>query len=266
MSKFKLEKAYADAKFLNSAAARPIRLLAEFLEPESRLAHYQIENTIVFFGSARILPLDAAQTLLAAAKQSSGNIVAAERQVVMARYYEAARELAARLTRWSMHEIADQNKRFYICTGGGPGIMEAGNRGASEAGGASVGLNISLPMEQEPNAYQTRELAFEFHYFFMRKFWFFYLAKAMAVFPGGFGTYDELFELLTLIQTRKTKKPLPVVLFGKDFWDEVINFEAMVRWGTIDVADLQLFKVCDNVDEAYNFLTTELRRHYIDLE
>lgn len=266
MNKVNLVKAYADAKFLNSAAARPIRLLAEFLEPESRLAHYDIENTIVFFGSARILPLDDARTLLAAARQSGGDVAAAERQVTMARYYEAARELAARLTRWSMHDIADQHKRFYICTGGGPGIMEAGNRGASEAGGASVGLNISLPMEQDANPYQTRELAFEFHYFFMRKFWFFYLAKAMAVFPGGFGTYDELFELLTLIQTRKTKKPLPVVLFGKEFWSEVVNFEAMARWGTIDVADLKLFKVCDSVDEAYDFLTAEIRRHYIDSE
>ena len=268
MGELKLKKAYKDLRFIDSPAARPIRLLAEFLEPENRLRYHEIENTIVFFGSARIVSRAEAEAELVAVaarpNASQEDRQKAERQVSMSRYYEDARELATRLTHWSMREMGDSGKRFYICSGGGPGIMEAANRGASEAHGASVGLNISLPMEQDPNPYQTRELAFDFHYFFMRKFWFFYLAKAMAVFPGGFGTFDELFELLTLVQTQKTKKPMPIVLYGKEFWHEAVNFEALANWGMISVNDLVLFHVCDSVEEAFDYLTAHIRRYYID--
>ncbi len=200
-------KAYLKESFLTSSGARPLRILSEYLEPKSRFDHYRIEDTIVFMGSARLVSRDEAEAEVRAAGDDSAGLERASERLAMARYYEDARELARRLTEWS-RELKDEGRRFVVCTGGGPGIMEAANRGASEAKGQSVGLTISIPAEEFDNRYVTRELSFHFHYFFMRKFWFAYLAKALIVFPGGFGTLDELFEILTLRQTRKMKKHL----------------------------------------------------------
>ena len=230
----KKAKAYREPSFINSRDARPLRILAEYLEPKSRFEHFGIGDTIVFFGSARF---------------KEGN-----------RWYEAARQLAFRLTEWSM-ALPSKERRFVVCTGGGPGIMEAANRGASEAGGLNVGLPISLPHEEGANPHITRELVLRFHYFFMRKFWFAYLAKAVIVFPGGFGTLDEMFEALTLVQTKKMTKHLPIVLFGKDYWSEVINFDALVKHGTINAEDLNLMHRTDSVDDAYDWVVRQLSEH-----
>ena len=227
-------KAYHNTEFINSKDARALRILAEYLEPKSRFEEHGLEDTIVFYGSARTMP--------------------------DSKYYEAARQLAFRLTQWSK-TLAESERRFVVTTGGGPGIMEAANRGASEAKGLTAGIGISIPMEQTDNIYLTRGLSFHFHYFFMRKFWFAYLAKAMIAFPGGFGTLDELFETLTLVQTRKMKKPMPIILFGTDYWNEVINFEALVRHGTISPEDVNLFHRTDSVDEAYDWLVQQLTEH-----
>jgi len=250
-------KAYKNEIFLASPDAREIRILAEYIEPEARLERYDVKDTIVFFGSARLLPKDVAEQNLAIALESGGAMEKAERDVKMSRYYEDARSLSAKLTAWSK-ALEDNKKRFIICTGGGPGIMEAANRGACEADGINVGFNVSLPMEQNENPYITRELCFEFHYFFMRKFWFIYMAKAIVIFPGGFGTMDEFFEVLTLIQTQKISKPLPIILYGKDFWDRVVNLEALVEFGTIAKKDLSLFHICDDVDKAFDYITAKL--------
>jgi uncharacterized protein (TIGR00730 family) len=250
-------EAYLKESFLTSSDARPLRMLAEYLEPRSRFDHYRIDDTIVFMGSARLLPRERAEAELHAAERGEGDLERARERLAMSRYYEDARELARRLTEWSK-QLEDEERRFVVCTGGGPGIMEAANRGASEAKGLNVGLTISIPLEEFDNRYVTRELSFHFHYFFMRKFWFAYLAKALLVFPGGFGTLDELFEILTLRQTRKMTKHLPIVLFGTTYWDKVIDFEALVRHGTIDREDLQLFHRTDSVDEAYEIVTREL--------
>ncbi len=255
------EKAYSNTDFLNSRDGRPLRVLAEYLEPKSRLEWHQLRDTIVFFGSARILSEETAEERRATADNGNG----AEQdklnmQVHLARYYEASRELAKRLTEWSK-QLDSNERRFVVCTGGGPGIMEAANRGASEAKGLNVGLGISLPMEASGNEYVTRSLAFEFHYFFMRKFWFTYLAKAIVAMPGGFGTLDELFEILTLIQTFKIKKKLPIVLFGTEYWDKVVDFDALVRFGTINAEDLDLMFRTDSVDEAFDYITRELAEH-----
>lgn len=259
-------KAYCNPVFLNSADARAIRVLCEFLEPASRLRREKIQHMITMYGSARTLPRDVAtqqlDALKASGKASDDEIAVAENKLVMSRYYEDASELGRRLTEWSM-DLGGSHPNFYVCSGGGPGIMEAANRGASEAGGRSVGLNISLPFEQAPNPYQSRELAFDFHYFFIRKFWFVYLSKAIVVFPGGFGTMDELFELLTLIQTSKTKKRIPTVIYGKQYWDEIVNFDAFAKWGTISAKDLELFQIMDSVDEAYDYLVGELTEMYL---
>ncbi|NQU62344.1 MAG: LOG family protein [Rhodospirillales bacterium] len=251
------KKAYRNEKFLNSKDARALRILSEYIEPETRFDDYQVRDTVVFFGSARTLPRDVAEKNLEAARDHGGNIETAERDLEMSKYYEAARELAHRLTEWSKN-LEGEDARFIVCSGGGPGIMEAANRGASEANGINAGLNISLPHEQLDNPYITRELNFEFHYFFMRKFWFIYLAKAIIVFPGGFGTMDEFFEVMTLIQTNKLNKPIPIVLFGGEFWSDVLNLEAMVKHGTIDAGDLNLFHKTSSVDEAFDFITKEL--------
>jgi len=263
-------KAYRNVDFLTASEGRLVRILSEYLEPQARFRKYQIRDTVVFFGSARILSpeevearrekLDA-ESLDEAARTKA--IEALDRQALLAQYYADAVALAERLTVWSMG-LPEDGRRFVVCSGGGPGIMEAANRGALEAGGRSVALNISLPMEQEGNAYQTKELAFDFHYFFMRKFWFVYLAKALVCFPGGWGTCDELFEVLTLIQTRKTAKHMPVVLYGSAYWNDIFNFDAFVRWGTISEQDMELFKVCDTVDEAFDYLTEELTRAYLN--
>ena len=253
-------EAYLKESFLTSSEARPLRMLAEYLEPRSRFDHYKIDDTIVFMGSARLVSRKQAEAELHAAERGGGDLERARERLAMSRYYEDARELARRLTEWSK-QLADEERRFVVCTGGGPGIMEAANRGASEAKGLNVGLTISIPVEEFDNRYVTRELSFHFHYFFMRKFWFAYLAKALLVFPGGFGTLDELFEILTLLQTRKMTKHLAIVLFGTTYWDEVIDFDALVRHGTIDREDLQLFHRTDSVDEAYEIVTRELTQY-----
>ena len=256
------KKAYADEEFLNSRAARPLRILAEYMEPEDRFRKEQVRDTIVIFGSARIPSAENAQKALISAQESGGDVAKAEKGLKMSRYYEDSRELAARLTTWSKG-LGRDDKRFVICTGGGPGIMEAASRGASEAKGLNIGLNISLPFEQFANPYITRSLAFEFHYFFTRKFWFAYLAKAIIAMPGGVGTLDELFETLTLIQTKKIKKKVPIVLYGKEFWDRVVDFDALVDFGTITAEDLNLFHRSDSVDDTFEYITNELTEHHL---
>jgi uncharacterized protein (TIGR00730 family) len=258
-------KAYKDLEFLNSHEARSIRVLCELMEPERRLKQQKVQHTVVLFGSARSVETtqaEASATVLRqqAAQASDPAIRASLEQKAdyllrLSKYHDAAIELSRRVTEWSL-TIPRPEDRFYICSGGGPGMMEAANKGAYLAGGKSVGLGISLPFEQHINPYTTPELAFEYHYFFMRKYWFLYLAKALVVFPGGFGTMDELFEMLTLIQTKKSTKDLPIVLFGAEFWNDILNFEAFKRWGVISEGDLNLFKIMDDVEETANYLIT----------
>lgn len=271
-------KAYKNLKFLSSPDARVLRILAEYLEPLSRFKKYQIFDTIVFFGSARTKPMKEAKAKLREIEdkikelESKGKPVPqsllderakAEVDVYMSRYYEDAVELARLITEWSKG-LGDANgHRFVVCSGGGPGIMEAANKGASKAKGLSIGLNISLPYEQKPNPYITKELLFEFHYFFMRKFWFVYLAKALVIFPGGYGTLDELFEVLTLLQTGKIKKKMVVLVYGSEYWRKIINFDAMVEYGVIDKDDLKLFKFVDSPIEAFEYLKNELTKRYL---
>lgn len=255
----KAPKAYENDEFIASPDGRLIRIIAEMMEPMHRFRREHIRDSIVFFGSARTLPEDTATENLKEAKKSGDKtaLKRAETDLEMSVYYEEAVKLADLLTKWSM----DKNYGYYICSGGGPGIMEAANRGAQGVkGGKSIGLNISLPFEQYPNAYITDELNFEFNYFFIRKFWFTYLAKAIVVFPGGFGTFDEFFEIITLIQTKKTSKILPIVLFGKEFWHDIINFEGLVKRGVISPEDLDLFVFVDTAEEALAHLTKELER------
>jgi uncharacterized protein (TIGR00730 family) len=269
------QKAYKNIDFINSGDARVIRVLAELLEPRQRFKKQNIKDTIVFFGSARTKSPEEANKYLEKVKErymSADNnqenealkkeLKFAENQVFLSSYYNDAVQLAKRLTTWSKSLQCDS--RFIVCSGGGFGMMEAANRGAREAGGKSIGLNISLPMEQYPNQYISPELNFEFHYFFMRKFWFVYLAKGLVIFPGGFGTLDELFEVLTLLQTKKLVKPLPIVIYGSKYWNEIINLKAMVEYGTISEKELALFKFCDTVDDAYNYLTEEFTKLYLN--
>lgn len=227
--------AYDDEEFLAGEDGRPLRILAEYLEPLHRFRRANISDTVVFFGSARLAP-----------------------DGPLGHYYADARELARLLTEWSKSLPSDAH-RYVICSGGGGGIMEAANRGASEAGGRTIGLNISLPHEQRPNQYVTRELSFEFHYFFMRKLWFAHLARALVVFPGGFGTLDEFTEILTLAQTRKLERKVPVILYGRSYWNEIINFEALVRHGMISRADLDLFQFVDDPATALATLQHKLQ-------
>jgi uncharacterized protein (TIGR00730 family) len=268
-----LIKAYNNTDFLHGPAGRTIRVLSELIEPASRFRKHKVHNTVVFFGSARAFPEKTARrNLLALRKKIKRRRIApqklraacrqAEKDLVMSRYYEATVKLSAKLTRW-FAELEKQGKHFMVCSGGGPGIMEAANLGAKKAGGKSVGLNISIPMEQVPNLHQTKELACEFHYFFIRKFWFFYLAKALAIFPGGFGTLDELFELLTLIQTGKTRKKMPIVLYDSKYWNSIIDFDAMIEWGVISRKDLTLFRIFDDIDEAFEYLKSSIKKHHI---
>jgi uncharacterized protein (TIGR00730 family) len=255
-------KAYRNEGFLNSRDGRPLRILSEYLEPKSRFDRENVDDTIVFMGSARTLPREQAEANLKkvqAEGKTGDDLAAAQMALKMSTYYEAARTLAYRLTLWSK-SLDSIEKRFVVCTGGGPGVMEAANRGASEAQGLNVGLTISLPNEQFDNAYITRGLSVHFHYFFMRKFWFYYLAKAVIVCPGGYGTLDELFELLTLVQTRKMTKPMPIVLFGTEYWREVINFDALVKHGMINAADVSLVHRTDSVDDAYDYIVKHLTR------
>ena len=250
--------AYENRRFLNQRAGRPVRILAEYIEPQSRFDHHRISDTIVFMGSARFKPRQQAEADLEAA-QGDEEIRLAKMHLEMSRYYESASELAERLTLWSK-ELGDDEHRYVVCTGGGPGIMEAANRGASAARGMNIGMSISIPSEQTFNEYITHEFAFHFHYFFMRKFWLAYLAKAVIFFPGGFGTLDEMFELLTLLKTRKITKHLPVVLFGGDYWNQIIDFKALIRHCTIDEHDLDIFIMTDSVDEAFDYITAELQK------
>ena len=266
----KAEKAYKSLPFLGSSDARTLRILAEYLEPRGRFRTEQVRDTIVFFGSARIMSAEDAQSRLEEARAAAGSggadeasrreVSAAEAGVRMSRYYEDARKLAYLLTEWAGG--LDGGHQYVVCSGGGPGIMEAANRGAMEAGGKSIGLNISLPFEQYPNPYMSQGLNFEFHYFFMRKLWFVYLAKGMAVFPGGFGTLDELMEVLTLLQTGKVEKHIPMVIYGREYWQDVMDFDALVKWGTISREDLELFRFVDTPEEAFDYLKTGLERHY----
>ena len=253
-------KAYRNPGFLNSKDARALRILAEYLEPKSRFERHRVDDTIVFMGSARVKSREQAEAELRTAEAGGAGLDRAHMALKMSAYYEAARELALRLTRWSK-ELDPDERRFVVCTGGGPGIMEAANRGAAGARGMNVGLTISIPVAEFDNPYVTRELAFHFHYFFMRKFWFAYLAKAVIVFPGGFGTLDELFELLTLVQTRKMRKPMPIVLFGTEYWRQVIDFDALVRHGTINAPDVELMHRTDSVDDAYDWTVRQLAEH-----
>src|SRR5437899_5997182 len=254
-------KAYQDPGFLNSKDARALRILSEYLEPKSRFDHHKVDDTIVFMGSARIKSREGAEEMLRSSRGDKER-ERAHTALKMSIYYEAARELASRLTKWSK-ELDRVERRFVVCTGGGPGIMEAANRGAAEAKGLNVGLTISIPAEEFDNPYVTRELSFHFHYFFMRKFWFEYLAQAVIEFPGGYGTLDELFELLTLVQTRKMRKPLPMVLFGTEYWRQVIDFDALVRHGTIDARDVELVHRTDSIDDAYDWLVLTLAEHAV---
>ena len=266
-------KAYKDLNFLNSDAARNIRVLCEMTEPGLRFAEEKIKDTIVLFGSARIVPVHVADAQLKTVQASicdleyptadeQRSLQKALSTVKAAPYYDMAAELAEELTKWSMNLPKEDMRRFIICSGGGPGIMEAANRGAHNAGGKSIGLGISLPFEQGVNEYIPDKLKFEFHYFFVRKYWFVLMAKALVAFPGGFGTMDELFETLTLVQTGKVTDAPPIILFGSEFWNSVINFDALVEWGTISPEDLQLFTIVDTVEQARDAIIEQLSARF----
>ena len=263
--------AYMDPEFLESDDARPLRILAEYLEPLRRLKHQNIQDTVVFFGSARVHSRADATRALDRLKKRRGDprsrahlaaVKRSRKAVEWSRFYEDARELAHKLTVWSL-SLESPRHRFVVCSGGGPGIMEAANRGAHEAGGKSIGFNIRLPFEQGANRFLTEGLHFEFHYFFMRKFWFAYLAKALVIFPGGFGTLDEMFEILTLAQTQKLSKQLGVFLYGREYWEEIIDLKPMEEWGAINPADLDLLKWVNTPDEAFEKLRAHLMAYHL---
>ncbi len=273
------EKAYKNIEFLNSPNARVIRILSEYLEPQARFRRLGIKDTVVFFGSARVTSMADARGKLSDAKarlkiadskrfnprqtrKLLDELKKAESRVEMARYYEDAAKLSEMLTRWSKKTSRKGEQRFVVCSGGGPGIMQAANKGAIRAGGLSIGLNISLPHEQYPNPYISPELDFEFHYFFMRKFWFVYLAKALVVFPGGFGTLDELMEVLTLMQTNKIRKKMNILIYGTSYWKRVINFEALVEAGSIDRSELNMISFADDPVTAFKYLTKGIKKNY----
>src|SRR3954465_12704698 len=282
---FRNKLAYENPAFLNGPDGRSLRILAEYWEPLSRFRKERVQDTVVFFGSARWMNLSSAQHNLqllekpgsarpappeeqpagSAAAHHSDNDLPRKRAlaaVEMARYYEDARKLAYMLTKWST-SIPSKRHRFVVTSGGGPGIMEAANLGAFEAGGKTVGLNIRLPFEQHPNQFITPSLNFQFHYFFMRKFWFAYLAKGLVIFPGGFGTMDELFEILTLAQTEKLAKKILVIIYGSEYWNKIINFQSFVDAGTVSPQDLDLIKIVDNPEEAFEFLRDGLTQHHL---
>jgi uncharacterized protein (TIGR00730 family) len=266
--------AYLHPEFLESDEARPIRILAEYLEPLRRFKEEKIQDTVVFFGSARVDSRERAEramrTLKARGVQNADEhyqreLTRTRRALEWARYYEEARELARLLTTWSS-SLQSDNHRFVVTSGGGPGIMEAANRGAREAGGKTIGLNIRLPFEQGANPYISDKLHFEFHYFFMRKFWFAYLSKALVIFPGGFGTCDELFEILTLVQTDKLSKKIGVILYGREYWDQVLKFDPMAEWGAIAEDDLELLHYADTPSDAFDQLRDHLITQHLEPE
>src|SRR5215470_4403070 len=261
--------AYENERFLSSPDGRILRILAEYQEPLARFRREQIQDTVVFFGSARFQGHKAATEGMAAIgekhatpAQLQEDLKRAQAWLDTARYYDDARQLAHMLTKWSIN-IPARRHRFVVTTGGGPGIMEAANLGAHEAGGKSIGLNIQLPFEQHPNQFVTPSLNFQFHYFFMRKFWFAYLAKGLVIFPGGFGTMDELFEILTLAQTDKLAKKILVIIYGSEYWNQIINFQAFVDAGAISPQDLELFKIVDDPEEAFEFLRDGLTKYHL---
>ena len=286
--------AYENPEFLNSADGRLVRILSEYLEPTARFRRERIQDTVVFFGSARFIGLDAATAelkllentgseALAPADEQPASVITsinatgeapapvpsdlqrsrALAAVEMARYYEDARKLGGMVAKWA-NSLPGRRHRFVVTSGGGPGIMEAANRGAFEAGCKTIGLNIKLPFEQRPNPWITPELNFEFHYFFMRKYWFAYLAKALVVFPGGFGTLDEMFELLTLAQTKKLAKQITVVIYGSDYWKTIINLEEMAEKGAISIKDLDLFQFADTPQQAFEIIKAGLTKNHLD--
>jgi len=264
--------AYEIPEFLQSGTGRPVRILAEYLEPLRRFQKQNIQDTVVFFGSARVHSRVLAERAL---KKLQANPLRTREYrdelkrlriaVKWSRYYEDARTLAKMLTQWSM-KLDSHRHRFVVMSGGGPGIMEAASRGAREAGGKTIGLNIRLPFEQGPNRYITPGLHFEFHYFFMRKFWFAYTAKALVIFPGGFGTLDEMFELLTLAQTQKLSSKIDIILYGTDYWSQILNLKPMVEWGAIAPEDLDALHPANTPGEAFARLRDHLTRHHLEPE
>jgi len=269
---------HEDPEFLNSVPARPIRILGEYIHPLVQLKREGIVDTIVMFGSARIESRETAQERCTRLKnENTKKMSAAERVkhradvrhakslLEMSRYYEEARQLSHKLTTWSL-TLGPKPRRFVVCSGGGPGIMEAANRGAYEAGGKSVGLSIELPHEQFANPYISPELSFNFKYFFMRKLWFAQIAKALIVFPGGFGTMDELWEMLTLLQTGKLAQQNVILIYGRKYWDEVLNWKAMVRWGMINEDEYKMLQFADTVDEAFNYIRAGLEKYHMDAD
>jgi uncharacterized protein (TIGR00730 family) len=267
---------HEDRKFLTSTPARPLRILAEYLHPLVQLKNQGIADTIVMFGSARIESHETAQARYTRLKQQKKSKMPeaelakhhaalrhAKSALEMSRYYEEARQLSHKLTTWAL-SLGPRPRRFVVCSGGGPGIMEAANRGAAEAGGKSIGLSIELPHEQFANPYISPELSFNFHYFFMRKLWFAQIAKALIVFPGGFGTMDELWEMLTLLQTEKLPKHNLILIYGRKYWDEVLNWKAMVRWGTINEEEYELLQFADTVDEAFERVRAGLEKYHME--
>ena len=246
---------YHNLEFIDSDVGRPIRILAEFMGPHQIFAQEGVQNTIVFFGSARTLPMSEINKRRKTCKDKK-ELARLKSLEAVAEYYDAARELGAKLGRWANK----QHKGFALMTGGGPGIMEAGNRGANDVGTSSIGLNIKLPFEQHPNPFIDDDLNLQFRYFFIRKYWFLKMARALVIFPGGFGTFDEMFEVLTLIQTKKYGERMPVVIFGKKFWNKVINWNYLAETGMIDKGDIKLVHFCDTVDEAYDAITKALEK------
>ncbi len=263
-------KAYKNLEFLNSPDARIIRIIAEFLEPQSRFNKLNIKDTIVFFGSSRIVERKVAQKMYNEVKKLDPKKIKdfperlrkAQIALEMSKYYEDALQLSKMITEWSQ-SLPSEGRRFVICTGGGPGIMEAANRGARLGKGKTIGLNISIPTEQFVNKYVNEELSFEFHYFFMRKFWLVYLAKALVIFPGGYGTLDELMEVLTLIQTGKISKKMAVIIYGSSYWKKVLNFDTMIEHGCINKEDTKIFTYCDTPEQAFNELKSFLTKNYL---
>jgi len=263
--------AYRNQDFLESDEGRPLRIIAEYLEPLRRFKAQNIQDTVVFFGSARIHSLEHSKEALErlerrfvapAGDEPHPHLARGRKAVEWSRYYEDARVLARMLTEWT-DSLDSPNHRFVVTSGGGPGIMEAANRGASEAGGKTIGLNIRLPFEQGANRYITEGLHFEFHYFFMRKFWFAYLAKALVIFPGGYGTLDEMFEILTLMQTEKLAKQIQVILYGSEYWDAILSLDPMADWGAIGPGDIDLIKRVDTPEQAFTLLKAHLTEHHL---